>query len=288
MLDLFSMCSQTRTVQRGTGKGCVWISICQLTVAHSCLFSNLCWVSDYCNKVLLGGVLGGFTGLCRVVLSALCCLLQEVSACFVLFVAGIFSYQAYQFCLLCVVCCRKFQLPGLSVLSAVRCLLQKVSACYVLFVAESFSLLCVICCRKFQLPGLSICVVCCRKFQLALCCLLQKVSACSVLFVAESFSLLCVVCCRKFQLALCCLLPEVSACSVLFVAGSFSYQAYRSQLEAMYQDISVNSYIQNGTVNAWFMNYHTWLSQTGNVLSSLFPLLPSPLPPFGAWYELFC
>ena len=170
-----------------------------------------------------------------------------------------------------------------------------------------------VCCRKFQL----VLFVCCRKFQLALCCLLQEVSACFVLFVAGSFSLLClfvagsfsllclfvagsfsyqayqfcllcVVCCRKFQLALCYLLQEVSACSVLFVAGSFSYQAYRSQLEAMYQDISVNYYVQNGTVNAWFINYHTWLSQTGNVLSSLFPLLPSPLPPFGAWYELFC
>ena len=47
-------------------------------------------------------------GLCRVVLSALCCLLQEVSACFVLFVAGSFS-------LLCVVCRRKFQLPVLSI-----------------------------------------------------------------------------------------------------------------------------------------------------------------------------
>ena len=171
-------------------------------------------------------------GLCRVVLSALCCLLQEVSACSVLFVAGRFSYQAYQFCLLCVVCCRKFQLPGLSVLSALCCLLQEVSAtrpissvCSVLFVTESFSyqayrsvlsvagsfsLLCVVCYRKFQLPGLSV--------LFAVCCLLQEVSACSVLFVTESFSyqayqfcLLCVVCCRKFQLALCCLLQEVSA-----------------------------------------------------------------------------
>ena len=94
--------------------------------------------------------------------------------------------------------------------------------------------------------------------------------------------------CRVVLSAVCCLLQEVSACSVLFVAGSFSYQAYRSQLEAMYQDISVNSYIQNGTVNAWFMNYHTWLSQTGDVLSSLFPLLPSPLPPFGARLDMSC
>ena len=140
-------------------------------------------------------------GLCRVMLSALCCLLQEVSATrpinsvcsllivagsfslLCLFVAGRFSYQAYHFCLLCVVCCRKFQLPGLSVLSALCCLLQEVSAtrpissvCSVLFVAGSFSyqayqfcLFCVVCCRKFQLPGLSVLSV--------LCCLLEEVSA---------------------------------------------------------------------------------------------------------------
>ncbi|XP_070195122.1 patched domain-containing protein 3-like isoform X2 [Littorina saxatilis] len=50
--------------------------------------------------------------------------------------------------------------------------------------------------------------------------------------------------------------------------GGFNYQAYRSQLEAMHRDISVNSYVQNGTVNAWFINYHTWLNQTGRVVAT--------------------
>lgn len=50
--------------------------------------------------------------------------------------------------------------------------------------------------------------------------------------------------------------------------GNFNYVSYQSQLEAMYNSISTNTYVQNGTVHAWFINYHTWLNLTGvNVTS---------------------
>ncbi|XP_076441160.1 patched domain-containing protein 3-like isoform X2 [Babylonia areolata] len=56
---------------------------------------------------------------------------------------------------------------------------------------------------------------------------------------------------------------DTEGVDVSVYCGNFSYLSYRSQLEAMYLDISTNKFIQNGTVTAWFMNYHTWLNLTG-------------------------
>ncbi|KAL8580536.1 hypothetical protein ACOMHN_057979 [Nucella lapillus] len=50
--------------------------------------------------------------------------------------------------------------------------------------------------------------------------------------------------------------------------GSFSYVSYQTQLEAMYHSMSTSQYVQNGTVHAWFINYHTWLNQTGANITS--------------------
>ncbi|KAK7483450.1 hypothetical protein BaRGS_00025249 [Batillaria attramentaria] len=45
--------------------------------------------------------------------------------------------------------------------------------------------------------------------------------------------------------------------------GEFGYQSHRDNLDSMYQQLTQNWGIQNGTINAWFFKYHTWLNQSG-------------------------